>query len=184
MGYTTNDIKTIYGIAQETVRNWTREFARYLSATANPETGRVRLFTDDDMKVFDLVNRMRQDNKAYEEIHVALIAGQRGNLPAVSPEDVRAIITGETERRLTLEVQLLRRQLATAEDKLAELDEAKTHNVRLEAEKEAERRRADELAARLDDAQSKLESLFREVGKAYHEGYMAALKDHDREEDD
>ena len=76
MAYTTNDVKTIFNIAPETVRNWTREFARYLSVTANPETGRTRLFTDEDLKVLDLVNTMRNDNKSYEDIHVALAAGE------------------------------------------------------------------------------------------------------------
>ena len=179
MAYTTNDVKTIFGVAPETIRNWAREFARYLSVTANPEMGRTRLFTEEDFKVFDLVNTMRQDDKSYDEIHAALMAGERGNSPNLSPEDVRAMITGEMEKQLALEIQLLRRQLSMAEEKLKELEELKAKSIRLEAEKEAEKRRADEMAARLNEAQEKLETLLREVGKSYHEGYMAALKSRD-----
>ena len=177
MAYTTNDVKTIFNIAPETVRNWTREFARYLSVTANPETGRTRLFTDEDLKVLDLVNTMRNDNKSYEDIHVALAAGERGNGSSFSPEEVRALITGDMERQLSLEIQMLRRQLTTAEERMKDYNEVKEQKIRLEIEKDAEKRRADELSDKLKEAQDKLESLFREVGKSYHEGYIAGLKD-------
>jgi DNA-binding transcriptional MerR regulator len=184
MGYTTNDIKAIFSIAPETVRNWTREFARYLSVTANPESGRTRLFTEEDLKVFDLVNRMREDNKSYDDIHAALIAGERGNGPGVSPEDIRALVTGETERQLALEIQILRRQLSIAEERVKEHDELKTKSIRLEAEKEGEKRRADELQAQLKVAQEKIENLLRESGRAYHEGYVDGMKFKDNNKND
>ncbi len=177
MAYTTNDLRTIFNVAPETIRNWTREFARHLSVTANPETGRTRFYTDDDIKVLDLVNKMREDSSAYEEIHAALDAGQLGAAPNVSPEELKSIVTGETEKKLSLEIQMLRRQLAVSETQLQELSAVKEKNIRLDTEKEAERRRADELSAQLREAQTKLEGLYREVGRAYHEGYVDALKE-------
>ena len=96
LAYTTNDLKTIFTVAPETIRNWTREFSRHLSVTANPEMGRTRLYTDDDIKCLDLVNKMREGGSSYEEIHAALDAGQRGAEPNVSPEELKSIVTGES----------------------------------------------------------------------------------------
>ena len=72
---------------------------------------------------------------------------------------------------------MLRRQLTTAEERMKDYNEVKEQKIRLEIEKDAEKRRADELSDKLKEAQDKLESLFREVGKSYHEGYIAGLKD-------
>lgn len=176
MAYSTNDLKTLFNVAPETIRNWTREFARHLSVTANPESGRNRLYTDDDLQVLDLIRTMRENSHSYEEIHAALDSGQRGNDPGVSPEELRSLVVGETERKLALEVQMLRRQLAIADERVLELDALRERNIRLDAEKDAEKRRADELGAQLKASQDKLEGLLREVGRAYHEGYIDALK--------
>jgi DNA-binding transcriptional MerR regulator len=184
MGYTTNDVKTLLNVAPETVRNWTREFARYLSATANPEAGRTRLYTDDDLKVFDLVYRMRDENRSYEDIHASLLAGERGNSPAVSPEEVRAIITGEVERQLSLEINILRKQLSLAEDRLKEFDVLKENNIRLQTELDAEKRRAEEINNQLKAAMDKQEMLLREMGRTYHQGFLEGMKQHDQDSTD
>ena len=176
MAYTTNDISVLFHVSQETIRNWTREFAGYFSVTANPEVGRTRIYTEDDLKVIDLIYKMREDSRPYEEIHASLQTGERGSGPGISPEELRSMVTGEMEKQLSLEIQMLRRHLIVAEEKVKEFDDLKAMNIRLEAEKEAEKRRADELILRLQETQAKLESLFREVGKAYHEGYIDALK--------
>ena len=68
MAYTTNDLKTVFNVAPETVRNWTREFSRHLSVTANPEMGRTRLYTEDDMKCLDLIRSMRDNGQSYEKL--------------------------------------------------------------------------------------------------------------------
>lgn len=177
MAYTTNDLKTLFNVAPETIRNWTREFARHLSVTANPENGRTRIYGEEDLKIIDLVHQMRNQGHPYEEIHAALDAGQRGAGPGVSPEELKSLVTGETERQLSLEIQMLRRQLAAADERLQELDALREQNIRLDAEKEAEKRRADELANQLKITQEKLEGLLREVGRSYHEGYMDALNE-------
>jgi DNA-binding transcriptional MerR regulator len=155
-----------------------------MSPTANPQTGRTRLFTDEDLKVFDLINSMREDDKSYEDIHIALKAGERGAAPAVSPEEVRAIVTGEIEKQLSLEIQILRRQLALAEERVKEYDELKEANIRLQTERDSEKRRADELAEQLKAAQDKMESTLRELGRAYHEGYLEGMKHQDTEHKD
>lgn len=182
MAYSTNDLRTLFNVAPETIRNWTREFSRHLSITANPESGRNRLYDEDDLSILDLVHKMRDASHSYEEIHAALDAGQRGQGPGVSPEELKSIVTGETERKLALEVQMLRRQLAIADERVQELEVLRERNIRLDAEKEAEKRRSEELSAQLKASQEKLESLFREVGRAYHEGYIDALKEQTRKE--
>ncbi len=85
--YTTKDIATIFKVSTQTAKIWAREFADYLSPTARPESGKRRLFTDDDVRIFALVREYTQGGFTFVDAHVALKAGQRGNVPSV-PDDI------------------------------------------------------------------------------------------------
>lgn len=75
----------LFGVARETVRTYAAEFGAYLSPTASPEKGRMRQFTDDDLKVFALIVAMKGQGSVYEDIHIALQRGERGDLPLILP---------------------------------------------------------------------------------------------------
>jgi len=82
--FTNKDIADRFGVSREASRQWAGEFADYLSPTGNPEKGRQRNYTDDDLLVFALVADMKAAGKHTPEIHAALAAGQRGTLTASS----------------------------------------------------------------------------------------------------
>lgn len=146
MSYTTKQLYSVFKVSHQTIKNWASEFADYLSPTATPETNKRRVYTDDDVRVFDLVSRLKKEGKVYEEIRGALGAGQRGDLPDMPHEIVAVsngsalamahqhimqlqaeieILKGERDRRLAAEgqVMLLERQLERTQDKLDDMRE-------------------------------------------------------------
>lgn len=181
MSYTTSDAETVFKVSSQTIRNWSREFARYLSVTAVPEEGRTRVFTDEDMRVLDLVSTMKSEGKQYDEIHAALLSGERGNSPGFTSEEVRALITGEIERRLQLEIQVLKRQLEHSEKKLEEAEKFRDESVRLQASLEASNSRIEELNQQLKTAQDDLRRLEREAGEAYYRGRLDESRNKDKD---
>lgn len=186
MNYTTTDAENIFKVAPQTVRNWAREFARYLSVSANPQEGKTRIFSEDDMRVLELVARMKRENKHHDEIHVTLMAGERGNLPSFSPDEVRALVSGEVERKLHLEIQVLRRQLDAAEQKAQDAERYHSENIKLKAQLEAAEKRAQDLLEQLKSANEaqqlsileslkRVEDLAKQIGDAYVKGVMETL---------
>ncbi len=81
MPYTTKQLYTAFGVSHQTVKNWAIHFKDYLSPTATPEKERQRVYTDEDVRVLELVNRLKKSGQTYEMIGAALGAGQRGELP-------------------------------------------------------------------------------------------------------
>jgi DNA-binding transcriptional MerR regulator len=201
VAYTSRHVSTLYGVTVETVRNWADEFADYLSPMANPGANRHRQFSDEDMAVFALVSEYKSQGKTYTDIHLALKMGQRGDPPALPPEEVQAIMMGDQERRLVLEVDYLQRVLVRAQQDLDEarnqivaLREAEKENIRLKESLENARdrlnlqdtysqKRMQELEIQLKEARERINSLEdqragleREVGQAYARGVIEALE--------
>ncbi len=176
MNYTTSEAKAIFNRDEQTIRNWAKEFAEFLSPMANPQKGRSRTFTEDDMRVFDLVAKLKDEGKQYVDIHTSLKSGQRGDLPVVSPDELRALTVGQIERRLSLEIQHLKGDLAEAREQLKELVDVKAHNARLEERIELREEQVKTLTTQFNKANEELRQLERQVGRSYHEGYLDALK--------
>lgn len=152
MHYTTKQLYSAFSVSHQTIKNWASEFADYLSPTATPETNKRRVYTDEDVRVFDLVCRLKKEGKVYEEIRGALGAGQRGELPDM-PHEIMPVSNGsaialahqrilqlqteieilkdERDKRIAAEgqVMLLERQLERTQDKL---DETRKQVVQLE----------------------------------------------------
>ncbi len=84
--YTTKDIAAIFKVSHQAVKTWAREFALYLSPSAQPESGKRRIFTDDDVRVFALVREYTQRGYNFVDAHLALKAGQRGDIPDTASE--------------------------------------------------------------------------------------------------
>lgn len=134
--YTALQAATTFKIARETIRKWCLEFDRYLSPGANPGKNRDRYFSDDDMRVLSLVSEMKAAGRTYADIHVALGAGQRGEIPELLPvpstsernrlllmekeiQDLRTALTEAVEdnQRQAGQIELLQQQLKAAEEK-------------------------------------------------------------------
>jgi DNA-binding transcriptional MerR regulator len=199
MSYTTQHLAVMFGRSKATIRNWAIEFAGYLSPTATPEEGKIRFFTADDLAVFSLIADYKDREQTYEQIHLALKSGARGEPPDLSEYDMHSISTSDRERRVTLEVEALQRtivqlriDLQEAREKSALFDQVNLENVRLKTslehtqqELENSRNQAQErmvaLQKQLDQAQKRIEELAleagREAGKQYARGFMDAMRD-------
>jgi len=103
--YSGQHTATMLGVARETVRNWADEFSAYLSPTATPGRGKRRMYSYDDLRVFSLVSDLKKQGMTYADIHVNLKNGQRGQPPALPPEDVQALMVSKQERHLELGVE-------------------------------------------------------------------------------
>lgn len=93
MPYTTKHLYTTFGVSHQTIKNWAKDFADFMSPTARPEGNHQRRFTDEDVRVFDLVNSMKKQGSVNEEIRAALGAGQRGELPEM-PKNLATVPSG------------------------------------------------------------------------------------------
>lgn len=78
--YKTGELRSYFGVTRQTISIWCREFADYLSPNANPTDNSRRSLNDDDFRVLSLIAEMTGDGKTYDAIHLALAAGQRGDL--------------------------------------------------------------------------------------------------------
>ena len=188
--YSSRHTATIFGVALETIRNWADEFQAYLAPSATPGHGKHRAYSYEDLQVFSLVAELKKQGMTYAEVHAALQNGQRGNPPALPPEDVQALVVGEQERRLSVEVEYLQRSLMRAQEDLKEarialqaLDQIKEEKIRLETRLQDEQRRVEdkeqlirELKDDLGRAQQRIEELLRESGQQYSKGLLDALE--------
>lgn len=122
MNYSAIQTAQLFKVARETIRKWAIEFESHLSPSARPATGGIRRFTDSDLEVFALVSEMKDQGKVFDDIHAALRAGQRGDIPESinalsnstnnSPLAIRLDELEETVTSLT--IQLNQSELARA----------------------------------------------------------------------
>lgn len=154
--YTTEHVANLYGVTRETVRQWSEEFERHLSPTANPGYRRQRLFTDDDMRVFDYIAGQKKQGAINEDIHNDLDAQQRGASPAASPGELSMTISQTDRKTLITQISDLQRTIDRLEDEIKELQEVKLDVARLEGELKSETRRADRAEDRNVELQTEM----------------------------
>lgn len=147
MKYTNQHIQGFFDISHQTVQNWCKSFGDYLSPSARPAKGKVRVFTDEDLMVFGLAKTLLKEGKGYDDVVAALANGERGEIPETSIELMPAPVSGQ--------VLALRESLASANQYIQQLrtnlDEQRGQNILLERQ--------------LLDAQIKIDKLNREIGK-------------------
>lgn len=132
--FSTSQVAKRFGVADQTVKNWTAEFAPYLSPTATPEPGKRRAFTSADVAVLALVHEMVGRGRDTAAAHAALKAGQRSSQKALTiAQEADDLIAVQQERdmlqgavlelrarldKATVDHDELVRKLARAEQKL------------------------------------------------------------------
>ncbi len=84
--FSTKQLFSVFNVSHQTIKNWSRDYADFLSPTARPDQNRKRVFTEDDVRVFDLARRMKKQGKFTEDIVAAMGAGERGDLPMMPME--------------------------------------------------------------------------------------------------
>jgi len=185
--YNSRQVAALFGVALETIRNWGSEFREYLSPLANPGQGKHRKYNPDDLAVFALVRDLKEKGLGYTDVHLALQTGERGQPPGLAPNQVQAIVVGERERRLALEVQTLQASITQLQARLAEAEAAQREaaelqrksivlETRLEERQHYHETRINELSLQLEEARRRIEELLEESGKQYSRGMMDALE--------
>ncbi len=120
--YTTSQLASRFKITDQTVKRYAAEFHVYLSPTATPEKGDTRLFTDDDLAVYDLIVSMKDQKQKFEQIHMALASGQRGNVVDMESDAITPQSAGQL-RLLTrirdLEAELEKERVARHDSDIA-----------------------------------------------------------------
>lgn len=159
--FTTSGIQRLYDVSPQTVRNWTNEFAQYLSMSATPKAGQRRQYTLEDLTVFTLVKDMTDKGFTYEEIGVSLGNGDRGEVPEgaqksddddplnnASPEEVARTLALIRERDTALgRIEELMKENRNKDDHIVSLNDQISQlnreigrlEVRLEIEQEKDK---------------------------------------------
>lgn len=159
--YATQHLATIFGVSTTAVKNWAIEFSSYLSETAKPPDGRKRRFQESDCKVLALVNEYRLNGYTWEDAHVALRSGQRGEMPVkradIAPVETPQAITNKFKE----EIMNLRQELEEAKQIAKQADvraeQMAGQNLLLREMMAEKERRIDELVkqvARLEVGQT------------------------------
>ena len=113
--------------------------------------------------------------------------GSGGTHPDLEPGEVKAIISGEQERRLTLEIEYLKRTLQDALDRAKDREQLREENIRLNAQLDAMQERVDQLLEQLRSAEAhqekstaeamrRIEELSKQIGESYAKGFIEALE--------
>jgi DNA-binding transcriptional MerR regulator len=157
--YNTDHVAALHGVTIQTVRAWSMEFEKYLSPYANPGARRQRLFTPDDMAVFDLIAQLKGQGRNFQEIHEALASGQRGGSPETPPSELEALIADNSHTELVAQNNALVRRVEALQAEIEELRRYRDENIALKA--------------RLDTMEGQL-TKEREIGRL--EGELEALK--------
>lgn len=137
-----------------TLRSWVEEFNDYLGASANPEHGRPRFFTEDDLRVLRTVRDLRTNHLPYSEIKARLAQGAYAVEQPKAEGEERTAASTETSLTVGDQVQSLLAPMARAAEEWRML--AEQYRSRLE-EREA---RVISLEQRVDGMQSRLEDLY------------------------
>jgi len=145
--YTTQQVARRLNITGETVRARSTEFKTFLSPTANPPQGRARLYTERDLRVMTLINRMKIQGAQFDDIHLALSNGKLDDLPDVDETNSSILPMNDRGRISALQAQLaewqslatdLTQQVSKSEGKIEllkeQLREVTEKNERLIAE--------------------------------------------------
>jgi len=178
--YKSGQVANLYGVTTETLRSWSKDFSTYLSPSAQAGKNKQRLYSNEDLTIISLVAELRKENLTYQEIHLALKNGQRGQPPALNPDELRELqkqAKQETDPE-TLQNLLVRTQdtLEVVQRQLYELQEIKERNIELTTSLSHVTDERDRLQKQTTQLNKKVEQLTRELGKEYNQGFKDGLK--------
>jgi DNA-binding transcriptional MerR regulator len=157
--YQSSDLQKFFNRSPETIRQWADEFATYLSELANPPEGVHRRYDEQDLLVFALVNKMREQKATNEEIHEALGRGDRGEVPVAAFFKENGPDLAVKLYQANTELDNLRKRLEEAEAKLATTSE---ENIRLKTRLEEMEKRI-ELEREVATLKARLEAMEKKV---------------------
>lgn len=135
---TSSDLSERFEVSEQTIRNWSNEFASFLSPDATPPGERApRYFTPEDERILSTVATLRQQRKSYAEIAELLEEGHRVEEREAPPSGTNAELTRWQMQEV---IGQQREQLATLQGRYEEAQEqAQKHITDLEEKLERER---------------------------------------------
>ncbi len=142
--YTVKQVAEHLGVSDNTIRKqWTPEFADFISPTANPKRGVVRQYDENDIAVLETIAALRKKYVSYKDIHKELEAGTRllhetpkQTQPETSEKQPE---TGEKQPETALVTKAFADALNTYEKRLTRLEDRleETTERLIDAEKRA-----------------------------------------------
>lgn len=139
--FSTKQLYSLFNCSHQTIKNWTEVYSDWLSPTAQPDAGRKRVFTEDDVRVFELVHRLKGEGKFNDDIKASLGAGERGDLPLMpvqlsAPQNTALAIAmqqvsdltemlesaKQREAELNVKVDVLEKMLYKAQKRVVQLE--------------------------------------------------------------
>ncbi len=147
----------LFNVTEITIRRWIEEFSETgkLSPAATPQQGRRRVLTDSDMEVIALVAEMKGQGKTFEDIHAALKAGQRGELPQSYSSELS---TTSANTELLFAVQRIQKLELELEEERAQRREAEIERGRAEGRLDIMRENLDRAYKELEELRKKLQN--------------------------
>lgn len=146
--FTAKQIGDLLNVSDETIRGWGERFAAYLSPGANPGARKSRLYTHSDLEILSLVSELKARRMTYDEIEASLQAGQRGTAPEITPGELSTLQSTEIQRRLTIQIEHLQRQVDILTTENAQI---KQHDTELGQENAALKATIEALRGQLAD---------------------------------
>jgi DNA-binding transcriptional MerR regulator len=175
MKYKARHLRSVFDVSNETIRNWSKEFAKFLSPGANPSGKQHRAYTEEDLSVLTLVAEMRDDGHDFESIHMSLSNGSRGKLPERAPEEIEATSGTKAITLLQSKIVGLQQELVSAEERIGELEGIAKQKDQLEMELRFERSKTEDLSEQIQELQKEVRQLYEKVGREYAKGYVDAM---------
>ena len=155
--YTTAQVHHRLGIPKPTIRNWSAEYAEFLSERAQPDSGKTRVFIYDDLVILNTVRHLTRVEGLNNNdlVRQALREGRRETgIPEVrTPEEAEALASVQLVPVAELERAL--DQVSSTQD---EVDRLGQESVRVEEER-------DQALIALDDANQQIATLREERGR-------------------
>src|ERR1700722_3203882 len=80
---TVSEVARLIGVDRDKVKAWAKEFAEYLSLTAQPAKGRERQFSEADLQVMAVIAEHLELGNDADDVHHALNSGQQYAEPLI-----------------------------------------------------------------------------------------------------
>jgi hypothetical protein len=152
-------------LSAEIIRKWCIEFERYLSPPANPGANRTRTLSSEDVHILSLVADRRNAGISYENIHAEL-QSNLANLPRTDgEEELTPAVASDQFSFMLSRYEIIQSELQLAHQRLEELQKYREDNIRIQAQIEMERHRAQKAEETIHSLLDERRELDREIAR-------------------
>ncbi len=137
--HTTGQLATAFAVSEITIKRWVTSFGEFFSQSAQPDRGKTRMFTDEDVEVLAEIAELRNLNRTEQEIYAALKRGDRGVPP--TGREITVITNNQITQALavaTQEIEKLKLELEKVQERAIRAEGREDLLREMLKEKEAE----------------------------------------------